>query len=206
MLLGRMLEAIICPFTNANCGKKTDPYFPQISLMEGISMREQKLNYLEQRINEYLIKISQQKLDQEQANEIYHMMTIVNEIENIGDVITRNLLLLATKKLNLKKDFSEEGKNEIISYHVKACKQIKRLEEAFTGKNVDLAKKIIRREQKYLDMENEFKAHHLKRYLSEKENTVETHEIHMELMDFLRLIIVYSSHIASMMITPRIPN
>jgi phosphate:Na+ symporter len=115
-------------------------------------------------------------------------------------------LLLASRKQELKKDFSEEGKNEITAYHIKACKQIKRLEEAFIEKNIDLAAKIIRKENKYLDLESEFKTHHLKRYMAEKGNTVETHEIHMELMDFLRLIIVHSSHIASMMITPIIPK
>ena len=145
-LLSRMLEAIIWPFISDD--KKLDQYYSQLSALDGIAMREKKLNYLEQQINEYLIRISQQELDQEQANEIYHMMTIVNEIENIGDVITRNLLLLASRKQELKKDFSEEGKNEITAYHIKACKQIKRLEEAFIEKNIDLAAKIIRKENK----------------------------------------------------------
>jgi phosphate:Na+ symporter len=37
---------------------------------------------------------------------------------------------------------------------------------------------------------------HLERLLSQKSETVKTHEIHLELMDLMKQIIVYSSNIA----------
>ena len=51
-------------------------------------------------------------------------------------------------------------------------------------------------ERKYLDLESQFRAHHLERIRYEKKESITTHEVHMELMDLLKQIIVYSSNIA----------
>jgi phosphate:Na+ symporter len=194
-LLRRMLKAVIVPFfTNE---PREDEYFPQLSLVDGINMREDKLNFLEKKITQYLIKISQQNPTPNQVQEIYAMMSIVSDIENIGDLISRNLLPLMAKKKTLKMDFSEEGHEEITIYHQKACKQLSLLEESFVERNLELANKIMSKERKYLDLEQQYKARHLQRLFSEKSNTVETHEIHMELMDIMKQIIVYSCNIAN---------
>lgn len=194
-LLRRMLKAVIVPFfTNE---PQEDEFFSQLSLVDGINMREDKLDFLEQKITQYLIKISQQNPTPNQVQEIYAMMSIVSDIENIGDLISRNLLPLMAKKKTLKMDFSEEGHEEITIYHQKACKQLSLLEESFVERNLELANKIMLKERKYLDLEQQYKARHLQRLFSEKSNTVETHEIHMELMDIMKQIIVYSCNIAN---------
>ena len=112
-LLRRMLRAVIVPFfTNE---PQEDEYFPPLSLVDGINMREDKLDFLEEKISQYLIKISQENPTSNQAKEIFAMMSIVSDIENIGDLISRNLLPLIIKKKSLEMDFSEEGHEEIMS-------------------------------------------------------------------------------------------
>jgi len=58
------------------------------------------------------------------------------------------------------------------------------------------ARKIMQKERKYLDLESQYRVLHLERILCEQKESIETHEIHMELMDLLKQIIVYSSNIA----------
>ena len=50
-------------------------------------MREEKLDYLDEKIIRYLRKIGQQELSDNQIQEVYGMMSIVNDIENIRDTI-----------------------------------------------------------------------------------------------------------------------
>ena len=52
------------------------------------------------------------------------------------------------------------------------------------------------KERKYLDLELQYRARHLQRFVGANPGTVETHEIHMELMDLMKQVIVYSSNIA----------
>ena len=193
-ILGRMLDAIIEPFiTNEPL---QDELYPQLSLVAGIKMREEKLDYLEERIVRYLRKIGQQELSEHQIRDVYGMMSIVNDIESIGDVIEKNMIPLAAKKTSLNGDFSDEGKDELTNYHSKVCKQVSRLKQAFSKLDTNKAEKIITKEEKYSALETKYRTSHLDRLHEEREESIQTHTIHMELMDLLKQINVYAGEIA----------
>ena len=193
-ILGRMLDVIIDPFI-AN-DQLQDEIYPKLSLIEGVEMREEKLDYLDGRIVKYLRKIGQQELSENQIQEVYGLMSIVNDIESIGDTIEKNMIPLIAKKSVLKLDFSPEGKEELSIYHNKVCKQINRLKKAFSKLDPGKAEKIINKEGKYSALETKYRISHLERLHQEREESIETHEIHMELMDLLKQINVYSGEIA----------
>jgi phosphate:Na+ symporter len=156
-----MLRAIIIPFmSDKNLIKKgglpkeetdllveeiptQDEIFPQLTLLEGIDMREKKIDFLDEKVGEYMIKVARQELSDEQAGEVYAMISIANDMESIGDIIHRNMMPLIDKKQKLETDFSIEGKEELMIYHVKVCNQISRLKEAFTEHNLETARKIM---------------------------------------------------------------
>ena len=193
-ILGRMLDAIIEPFiTNEPL---QDELYPQLSLVAGIKMREEKLDYLEERIVRYLRKIGQQELSEHQIRDVYGMMSVVNDIESIGDVIEKNMIPLAAKKTSLNGDFSDEGKDELTNYHSKVCKQVSRLKQAFSKLDTNKAEKIITKEEKYSALETKYRTSHLDRLHEEREESIQTHTIHMELMDLLKQINVYAGEIA----------
>ena len=193
-IIGRMLEAVIEPFTTNE--PLQDEVYPQLSLVEGVEMREEKLDYLDMKIVKYLRKIGQQELSENQIQEVYGLMSIVNDIESIGDTIEKNMIPLLAKKDSLNMDFSPEGKEELTIYHNKVCKQINRLKKAFSKLDPGKAEKIINKEGKYSALETKYRISHLERLHQEREESIETHEIHMELMDLLKQINVYSGEIA----------
>ena len=193
-IFGRMLESIIEPFKSND--DLLDKKYPQLSLIEGVEMREEKLDFLEERIVLYLRKIGQQELSSEQIQEVYGMMSIVNDIESIGDIIEKNMIPLIAKKSALKADFSSEGREELEVFHTKICKQISRLNDAFSELNPEIARRIMLKEEKYSDLEAEYRTRHLERIHEEREDSIQTHEIHMELMDLLKQINVYTGDIA----------
>jgi|APSaa5957512622_1039677.scaffolds.fasta_scaffold06658_4 phosphate:Na+ symporter len=214
-LLNRMLRAIIIPFISdpklitkeKGLSKKEasllvkeiptrDEFFPQLSLIEGLDMREDKIDFLEEKIGDYLLKIARQGLSEEQSNEVYGMISIVKDMESIGDIIHRNMIPLIAKKHALESDFSEEGKEELLIYHQKVCRQVQLLRDAFSERDLTKAKAIMEQERIFLDLESKYRIQHLERILQKRKDSVETHEIHMDLMDLMKQIIVYTSHIA----------
>ncbi len=198
-LLGRMQRAIIIPFFSAE--ERQDEFFPSLSLLEGIEMRERKINFLQQEIKTFLLKVGQQPLTQNQSDEIYGMISIVKDMESLGDLIHRNMVPLIPKKHALENDFSDEGREELMIYHEKVCSQLFLLQEAFAERNSDKAREIVLRERKYLDLESQYRVRHLQRLLCERCESLETHEVHMELMDLMKQVIVYSSNIAKTFVT-----
>lgn len=213
-LVGRMLRASIVPFMSDErlISKETrdadeadmlvreiptrDEFFPELSLVEGIQMRERKVNFLQEKVKTYLISISREEITDDESSEIYGMIAIVKDLESIGDLIHRNILPLMDKKRALEVDFSEEGKEELMIYHAKACRQLQRLKEAFAERNPDKADKIMAKERKYLDLELQYRIRHLERLKHARKESVETHEVHVELLDQMKQIIVYCANIA----------
>ena len=213
-LLGRMMRAIIIPFmsderliSREDMSKEEkdllikeiptrDEFFPQLSLIEGIHMREEKIDFLNEKIHDYLINIARQGLSNEMADEVYGMISIANDMEFIADIIHRNMVPLIKKKKELSIDFSEEGKEELLIYHEKVCRQLRLLKEAFAERNLEKAREIMAEERKYMDLESQYRIKHLERLRRNKKESMQTHEVHMELMDLLKQIMVYSSNIA----------
>jgi len=193
-LLARMQRAIIVPFLSNE--PRRDEFFPQLSLIEGIEMREAKLNFLQEKITDYLFKVASQEITDEQSNEIYGMISIVKDMESLGDLIHRNMIPMIPKKRALAADFSHEGKEELLIYHEKVCKQLYLLKESFAERNPEKAKEIMAKERKYLDLESQYRIRHLERLRHQRKESMETHAVHLELMDLMKQCIVYSSNIA----------
>ncbi len=213
-LLGRMLNAIIIPFlsdekhVSSQADKdedvqlllkeipKKDAVFPDLTLLQGLDMREKKIDFLEKKISGYLTHIAQGNITKEQAEEVFGMVSIVKDMESMGDIIHRNMMPLIAKKKRLKFDFSFAGKEELLIYHGKVKKQIKLLEAAFKETDTKLAFQIMKKEKKYLDLESKYRARHLKRIILRNEESIATTQIHLELMDLMKQILLYSANIA----------
>jgi phosphate:Na+ symporter len=219
-LLNRMLNAIIIPFisdpdlirTNPNIPKDEksrlireipshDMIFKHLTLQEGIDLRERKIDFLDEKIHEYLMKIARQELNEDEAEEVFKMTSVTNDMESIGDIIHRNMLPLLKKKKALKVEFSTEGKEDLMRYHRKVIKQLRRLQNTFEEKDKDIANTIMVKEDEYTQLETQFRLKHMNRVIQKKGKSLKTHETHLEFMDLLKQINVYTINIAKSLVT-----
>ena len=159
-------------------------------------MREEKIDFLHEKVTSYLLNIGREELSEEQSREVFNLISIVRDMEAIGDIIHRDMFPLIAKKRALSFDFSQEGHEEIEMYHAKIYKQLVRLEATFSEQKFKKAKKIVSKEDRYADLESEFKVKHLERLKEERKESIATHEIHMDIMDNLKQISVYVTEIA----------
>ncbi len=195
-LLSRMHQVSIEPFIS--CDLPQDKYFPEkLTLIQGINMRSKKIDFLEKQIRRYLLKISRQELAVGQESEVNGLIAILDSMERICHVITGEIIPLVIEKKNVGTNFSEEGTVELISYHEKVGKQLHRLEQVMITMDASLAEKVQKKKSLYADYDSHLRTQHIQRLLAMKEESVETHGIHMHLMDALNLINIYSSEIAT---------
>jgi phosphate:Na+ symporter len=200
-ILGRMLDAIIIPFVSKRAKALKDKYDPKFSLLEGIEMRENRIDFLETKIGDYLLQITRQELSNEQASEVYGMISIVKDMESIGDIINNRMVPLVDKKTGLQKDFSKEGKSELIAYHEKVCMQLRRLEHTFTEIDPEIARKTVLMEEKYLEMLSQYRSQLLVRLTREQAMPMETYGVYLELIDLMKQINVFTGNMANTILT-----
>ena len=198
-ILGRMLDAIIIPFTSNE--PWLDDRYPKLSLLETIEEREKKLDFLETKIVDYLLQIARQELAEEQAIEVYGMISIVKDTESIGDIIHNKMVPLIDLKEALDKDFSKKGKNELIIYHKNISKQISRLEHTFSEIDPEIARRTVLLEKKYLDLLSQYQSELLTRLTKEQKQPMKTHRVYWDLMDLLKQINVFTGNIAKTILT-----
>ncbi len=179
-LILTMHRAAIIPFINDK--PFHDKSYPQLSLLAGIAMREEKINFLEDKTRIYLLGIGRNELGDGQGRELNGLLSLLNYIELMGDIITRQIVPLSGKKKELDQDFSPEGKEELIAYHKKIAKQLKRLQSAMVNMDKALAQNIKKRKKRYAQFEAELRDQHMQRLRLGEEGVLATHTIHVELM------------------------
>ena len=177
-----------------------DPDLKKQSTNEAINMRERKIDFLQKAITDYLILIGKESLTGLQSKENATLINITRSMEAIGDIIHRDMLPLIKKKEKMRIDFSAEGKQDILIYYNKISKQLKRLEEMFSEQSMSRGLKIVSKESEYADLDAGFRERHLRRLYEDRKESLATHEMHLEVMDYLKQINVYITGVARSMI------
>ncbi len=177
--------------------KSIDPFFSgDLSELDELHNMEERVDALDEQISAYLIDIGKKALNQEQADEVYLMLHVTKQYEQIADIIDKELRPLAQSKTAKATSFSEEGATEVKEYHLKMIKQIARSIDTFTDSSLEKAIKMTKKQAKYVALEGDLRQHHFQRLQSNVRESVSTSGIHLDLMDCMRKMNSYSANIA----------
>ena len=194
-LTERVVGSLVPPFITDK--DQSDVENPELNLITGLHQRLEKIKYLNENISNYLIKISQQDLTSHQSREVFALVSATNYLNSINDTVKMKFENLIGKKESLDEGFSDAGQEEILVYHAKLLKQIKRLNKYFVKYDRAKATKIMKKGKKYKDLEEKYRLEHFKRGSGNVSVSVATHQLHVELMDMLKQINTFIELIAS---------
>ena len=194
-LTERVVGSLVSPFITDK--DQSDVENPELNLITGLHQRLEKIKYLNENISNYLIKISQQDLTSHQSREVFALVSATNYLNSINDTVKVKFENLIGKKESLDEGFSDAGQEEILVYHAKLLKQIKRLNKYFVKYDRAKATKIMKKGKKYKDLEEKYRLEHFKRVSGNVSVSVATHQLHVELMDMLKQINTFIELIAS---------
>ena len=194
-LTERVVGSLVSPFITDK--DQSDVENPELNLITGLHQRLEKIKYLNENISNYLIKISQQDLTSHQSREVFALVSATNYLNSINDTVKLKFENLIGKKESLDEGFSDAGQEEILVYHAKLLKQIKRLNKYFVKYDRAKATKIMKKGKKYKDLEEKYRLEHFKRVSGNVSVSVATHQLHVELMDMLKQINTFIELIAS---------
>ena len=126
-----------------------------------IAKDDEKIGILHKEIIFFLVKISQLELGKEESKKSMNYIFIQNELESIGDIIDKNLVVMAKSMRKQDLSFSEFGGKELTELHGKVMDNIERMVTAFRDDDIKLANEIV---EKYSDVdEKKYQLSHIKR-------------------------------------------
>jgi phosphate:Na+ symporter len=164
--------------------------------IEWMKKREEEVDFLRDRINNSLMEVASKQINNSRTNEAFEIMYVVKEFEQIADIISDTYLDKSGSWKEKRLEFSDEGKQELVDYHLQVLKQMSRAIEVFREVNLAKAKHMEEKHRKYRVYAMELEKSHYQRVMSSIEKTVKTSKIHLELMSALGTVYSHSTNIA----------
>jgi len=164
-------------------------------VVDRIEELENHLDGLNQAIKLYLTRMAEAAMTPAQHREEMGILIINNEMESIGDIIDKNLMELAKKKIYKGLRFSEEGQKEIIALHQMIGRHLEMVITALTTHNAEMAQAVIEAKSRVAHQERQLKQAHIKRLHEGLVESIETSTIHLDVLTNLKRI---NSHITNM--------
>lgn len=157
-------------------------------LMHYIEDQDDKIDILDRETKFYLAKISQENLTPGQARTQLNLVAITSGLEEICDIINKNILELAQKKIQKSRQFSEDGWREIQDVHSKILENFQLMVSSLTMEDPSLIRKMVRHEDHLAHLEDQYREAHLHRLHKGLKETIETSSIHLDLLANFRRI------------------
>ncbi|MBB6482169.1 Na/Pi cotransporter family protein [Spirochaeta isovalerica] len=152
---------------------------------------DSKVDILHKAIMTFLARLSQEELSSEESRRCMNYMYIQNELESIGDVIDKNIMVLAAKKIEKDLLFSEDGFHELEHLIYKVNKNFESLTAALRNDDSVEAMKVV---NSYKDKDEEkYKEMHIGRLSKGLSESIATSSVHLDLISYFSRI---NSHIA----------
>lgn len=171
--------------------KKDDP-----DMIDSIEKRDDYVDLLDREIKLYLTRLSNESLTPQQSKVEQDLLAFINDLENIGDVVDKNLMELAKKKVKNSLVFSQEGIDEIERFHRKILENYEIGVSAFVSGDAGLAKKLLANKTELAEMERNLRQAHIQRLHKGLKESIDTSSIHLDVLSNLRRINSYISNVA----------
>lgn len=152
------------------------------ALMREIVARDDLIDRLEEEIKQYLVKLREHSLTEEQAERETALIFVIVNLEEIGDVIDKNLMELAEKKIRGNHVFSAQGWREITDLHAKVMENLELAIGALASGDREVAEKVIRHKSIVNTMERQLRAAHIQRLHEGLRESIDTSSIHLDLL------------------------
>lgn len=165
-----------------------------IEMVEEVEKKDDYLDLLDREIKLYLTNLSQSSLTPSQTKKEQELIAFTGNLENIGDIIDKNLMELAKKKINKALSFSKDGTKEIKEFHQRVMENFELAISAFASRDISLAKKVLENKADLSALERDLRQAHIQRLHMGLKESIDTSSIHLDVLSNIKRI---NSHITN---------
>ena len=162
--------------------------------MKAIESADNAVDQLYEAIKLYLVQTSRNELGEEDGKRYVEILTFTTNLEHIGDIIDKNLMELAAKKIRNRYAFSTEGMAELRAFHGRVLDNLRLALNVFTTRDITLARRLVAEKAALREAESRTSDSHFGRLREGRPESIETSSIHMDVIRDLKRI---NGHLAS---------
>jgi phosphate:Na+ symporter len=166
------------------------------ALRDQLVEMDNHVDLLEEAITPYLARVSQEELTTEQSERYVMLLYAVDNLENIGDIVSKSLMEFARRKIEAGFHFSEEGFQQIKEYHGEILRTLTMAINALATHDRVLAREVALRRFSLHERKKELHQAHIERLSLGFQESLDTSTIHLDVLSDLERINYHASDIA----------
>jgi phosphate:Na+ symporter len=149
---------------------------------------------LDEAVKLYITRLTRECLGENDSHRAMEIIAFSMNLEHIGDIIDKNLMELASKKIKRRLTFSPEGAAELAAFHHEVLENLKLAFGVFISGDLNIARRLIAEKTKLRNAELVAAECHLARLREGRPESIESSSLHLDVLRDLKRI---HSHICS---------
>ncbi|MDG4876206.1 Na/Pi cotransporter family protein [Mesorhizobium sp. WSM4935] len=136
----------------------------------------------------YLAKVTRNPLTEDEALRCQELIGACVKLEQVGDIIVRNMLVHVRKKLERGLEFTSEGWQELCAFHSSVLANARLAFNVLVSRDPETARQLVLEKDLLREREKETSASHFLRLREGTAKSVETSSIHLDTIRDLKQI------------------
>jgi phosphate:Na+ symporter len=163
-------------------------------LVAEVSRMDNAVDKLDEAVKLYVTRLTRESLDERDGHRAMEIISFSINLEHIGDIIDKNLMELAQKKIKRKLAFSKQGAAELEAFHQEVTSNLKLAFGVFMSGDMNVARRLIAEKATLRTAELAAAESHLERLRERRPESIESSSLHLDVLRDLKRI---HSHICS---------
>jgi phosphate:Na+ symporter len=168
---------------------------PDQAKIDELSKLDDRVDRKHAAIKLYLAKMTQHPLTEAEGLRCQELIGACVKLEQVGDIIVRNMLAHVQKKLDRGLTFTDQGWRELVTFHSAVLANARLAFNVLVSRDPETARQLVREKDRLRTLEKESSQSHFDRLREGAAKSVETSSIHLDTIRDLKQI---NSLLASM--------
>lgn len=159
-----------------------------------IGRMDDVIDRLDRAVERYLSDVDLDEATETDQKRLSQVLAFATDLEHAGDIVSRNLLDLAGKKIKRRAAFSAEGAAEIEAMQKRLLENLQLAVGVFMSGDRASAERLVKQKHQFRALESQAAATHFDRMRRDLPESIETSGLHLDIIRDLKRI---NSHLAS---------
>ena len=136
----------------------------------------------------YLARIPAGRMSDKEALRCHELLEACVKLEQVGDIIVRNLLVHAQKKMERGVEFTRPGWLELSEFHAAVLSNARLAFNLLAARDPESARQLVKEKDRLRRIERELSERHFERLRQGSEQSIETSSIHLDTIRDLKQV------------------
>lgn len=148
--------------------------------LEALALSDDRIDHRHNAIKLYLARATTRKLSETEAMRCQELLGACVKLEQVGDIIARNVLVHIQKKRDRNLEFTKEGWQELAAMHSTVLANARLAFNVIVSRDPDIASQLVMEKDKLREVEKRASLSHFERLRDGSPLSIETSSIHLD--------------------------